>query len=402
MELRGVLIICLLQGFVTACVPVTSPASGCGEAPSRTWRWFWESGDTYRYQGTAHYDQKRLSDVSGEFAELAISPSGQKVAFQGRDAQDDYSLFVGDIGGSIRKVAKTGLGPQHLQWSSDETSLFFLTREVTRAGMRPDAPPDAVPLPDGFTLWRASVADGALQSIARLKNLGSYFVSPLADQVLLNGFGAEKADSPLELLSVASGTKQTVPSEAMSLSTTHAARWSPTGQKFAVLNDKPSGTHPILFEGTDWQPTPLETVQWSSGYAHLGWSSDGSTLDTYFLDRTNRITRHRYANGATSPQITQVSLPALTDGQSYRIEGLWAAPDGNRVLVCRSIVRQTSGCGDQVVVPPHNRLISFETKVESDVAQGMTPLGWLNERQLICHSGQAQDKRLVTVDLPGP
>lgn len=137
-------------------------AGGLLSPGSSGWRWPWEAGTRYRYQGAAVYEGKTLAAIQAEFDQLSLAPSGRFVAFRGREPNNEYWLYIGEIGGNVRKVARTGLEPQSLVvrpgsaatvaiggekmpigWLNDRQILFYTGNEQDKRLVAVDLPEGA-------------------------------------------------------------------------------------------------------------------------------------------------------------------------------------------------------------------------------------------------------------------
>ncbi|MOA25743.1 hypothetical protein D3C78_1464870 [compost metagenome] len=98
----------------------------------------------------------------------------------------------------------------------------------------------------------------------------------------------------------------------------------------------------------------------------------------------------------------RIPLEGPPAGYYYSYDPTLQSPDGRRVLVTRQATSTepeapAAGGGDQP--QPVNLLFDLEAKAARQIAPELTPIGWLNDRQVLCYSGRDQAKRLRVVDL---
>lgn len=406
-SIRHSLIVALMGAWVAGCVPVMGPG-GTGSGL----RWPWEVAPPYRYLGISHYHQKRLMDVEGEFTQLAVSPSGKQVVFSGRDSRDDYMMFIGDIGGSVRFLAKTGNYPEYISWSRDEKTLLYLTQETTREGMRPDAPADVPGIPSGKTINLMTIATGEVRRVITLPGIGSFYPSPTHDFAMIYGFigygvgyGGNKTNFAFDTIDVASGERRPLNGSVGEMNLTYAGVWSPDGAKMAAMAPLPpgegDGQRVYVLNRPDWTVgDPIGTLAWNS---RLHWSADGQTLSAFQVTREDGFSVTTLSPGAPPKLSASATFDRPPQGYLYWYETVLPSPDGRRAV----LTRQAQSTAPQVLqVPerpkPTNLLVDTADKSVREVAPGLVPIAWLNDKQILCHTGRDlsdQAKRLKVVDL---
>lgn len=382
---------------VTACGPTMGPASSAGGAGPDGWRWPWEGSAPYRNLGTTHYGGQQLLEVEGEFADIAVSPSGKQVVFSGRESPDDYRLFLADIDGRIRELAKTAPGPQNLSWSLDEKTLMFLTQETAPMGQRPGSPPA---LPHGKTIHLLTLADGSLRPVLDLPGLGAFLPSPNHRYAAVFGFpvdGGSKLDFKLDIVDISTGERTTVPGQEGEASAIHPIRWIANGETLvgSIFSEPPRQHEARIVTLTPPDGSVRHLMDQLSEAQTLSWSLDGTTMRTYVLKDGIELVVTEQSEEAEPVAIATIPLEAAPEGHAFRYETVLRSPDGQRLFTVRGTQRTTP---DYEVLPERvNVLIDVNAKSARHVAPGLTPLAWLDNSRLLCHSGQDQTKRLHVV-----
>jgi Tol biopolymer transport system component len=354
----------------------------------------WESGSKYRYQGAAVYDGKPLASIQAEFDKLSLSPSGKYIAFSGRESQHDYSLYIGEVGGSVRHLAKTGLEPQRLTWSADEKTLTFLIQEVTREGMRPDAPPEVPWIPAGQSLYQVSTSGGEPRLVRKAGRDGYMSVSPSGEFAAISRW-----EKGIDLVNLATGQEQVVAAAAEDM---HYPAWSPDGTTLAFLalrSEPPRSPVVMKVQAPEWEATAIrDLTAWDVPYS-VRWAPDGTTFRVYSLSQQGdlRITRIDASNEAVVSPLYELGRSPFE--QPYSYESVLVSPDEQRVLLRRYVVTSFEPDSFSMPVPHENMLLTLADKSLRAAAPGLTPIGWLNSRQILAYAGKDQDKRLVVQDL---
>ncbi len=389
--------------FIAGCpTNSTGAPSGCfpeAKAPS-LWEILFPPAPTYRFLGSSWYDGKRLLDLSGEFSERTLSPTGRKLAFTGRDSRDDYVLFVAEIGGSIRKVAKVGPQALSLSWTADERSIFYQVQETTRAGLSPDAPADMPGIPDGFSLWRVDLASGQTRSLARLPGNGLMAASPGGDIVALVGFSADKVSSDVKVMRVDTGEERSVATGLTPSYTAGNPVWSPDGKHFGLLHYVPGSSSSVaIFSEPQWIGTDVES-RVVTGLLR-GWSADGATLNFGYVEPGVRVVRDRYTLGSGATQSASVELEPPPVDKYAGVDWAMLAPDTNRAVLTLSLHPKVLSYLNCRSTRWKNLLVNFDSGAVAEIATGLTPVGWLNDNQILFHSGEytSQEKKLSVIDL---
>ena len=290
----------------------------------------------------------------------------------------------------------------------DEKTLLYLTQETTREGMRPDARPDTPAMPSGKTINLLTIATGQARRVITLPGVGAFYPSPTHDYAMIAGFEAvptSKREYAVDVVDLATGQRRPLAASPGAMNLTYAGVWSPDGARMAAMTPleplEGDGQRVRVLERPDWVVgDPIGTIAWNS---RLHWSADGQTLSAYQLTREDGFSVTTLTPGAPAALRASIPLERPPEGFTFWYETVLPSPDGRRVFM----TRQAQSTAPQVLQAqqrpkPTNLLIDTADKSVRGVATGLIPIAWLNDKQMLCHTGRDlsdQAKRLTVVDL---
>jgi hypothetical protein len=346
----------------------------------------------FQFLGTAHYDGKKFLDLEGQFEAIALSPSGERVAFRGRDSMNAFALFVADVDGLTRRVASTGASDGLVTWSADGSTLYYL---------------DSVPRPDGMldgaTIQRLTLSTGTVHQAVYAVPLLTFAPSPDGSRLLVGGASNLERltldETRNRIHEVGDGTFQSVAPHHRTVGGAWAVVWSPDGSHVALA--PPTGESPdgavsaVILKAPDWPARQADSKPFLGRYTAMAWE-DAAVLRVVEIALGDFVTLTRLGTEGQVLEVSQHALDTPPAGTRYHYSRPVLSRDGRRALITRQVSDVETGIPKG---PRQHFVFEAGTLRPLTTVEDLEPIGWSTDRRVLFLNGFYQRRRPVLIDV---
>lgn len=216
-------------------------------------------------------EQFRLTEDSQGYRFPTWAPDGRRVAFLGRDEENNPALFISPAAESVPSIlfGEKQSAPFYLYWAPDSQSITFLTQEA-----------------DGLSMRQASVNNPNKQWVMEEGSPFYWVWSPNGDRLLMHVGGARGISDEAHISLLDNADQAERVELKLAPGGFQAPLWSADGRYFFFIATTDTGETAIYKTDAD---TLAETkVTDLSGFAYMILSPDGNNIAYLQIERGNR------------------------------------------------------------------------------------------------------------------